>query len=304
MRRIRERLRTEMRSLRGTNAQAVIRKLNPIIRGWAAYYRTQVSSEAFDALDNYLWRLTCKWARYSHPNKPKPGSSPGTTAGSTSPGRTGGCSATATSGAYLHKFAWTRILRHQMVTARSVPRRPRPGRVLGQATAQGTAPADRQDQPAAHQSPGRSLPDLRRSCCCPPMTGHRTHASGNTGWPPPARRSQGRHAGRTARRTRPNPVSYTPTCRNTAARPGTSATPTSHQGLLEPDAVKPARPVLRGAGHSNAPGPTRHSRKRSIVIRDTTRLPDPREATMLRLGSTRGAERRLAVPPVTIQHVR
>ncbi|MFZ0971669.1 MAG: group II intron maturase-specific domain-containing protein, partial [Solirubrobacteraceae bacterium] len=38
-RRIRERLRDELRSLRGTNAQAVIKRLNPIIRGWAAYYR-------------------------------------------------------------------------------------------------------------------------------------------------------------------------------------------------------------------------------------------------------------------------
>ncbi len=36
-RRIRERLRTEMRSLRGTNARVVIKRLNPIIRGWAAY---------------------------------------------------------------------------------------------------------------------------------------------------------------------------------------------------------------------------------------------------------------------------
>ena len=36
-RRIRERLRTELRSLRGTNAHAVIKRLNPIIRGWAAY---------------------------------------------------------------------------------------------------------------------------------------------------------------------------------------------------------------------------------------------------------------------------
>src|SRR5438067_5946385 len=70
--RIRERLRTELRSLRGSNAQAVIKRLNPIIRGWANYYRTQVSSEAFNALDAYLWRLTWKWANYSHPNKPKP----------------------------------------------------------------------------------------------------------------------------------------------------------------------------------------------------------------------------------------
>jgi RNA-directed DNA polymerase len=60
VRRIRERLRTELRSLRGTNAPTVIKKLNPIIRGWAAYYRTQVSSEVFGALDNYLWQLTFK----------------------------------------------------------------------------------------------------------------------------------------------------------------------------------------------------------------------------------------------------
>jgi len=33
VRRIRERLRTEMRSLRGASAQAVIARLNPIVRG-------------------------------------------------------------------------------------------------------------------------------------------------------------------------------------------------------------------------------------------------------------------------------
>jgi RNA-directed DNA polymerase len=36
--RIRERLRTEMHALRGSNAKAVITALNPIVKGWAAYY--------------------------------------------------------------------------------------------------------------------------------------------------------------------------------------------------------------------------------------------------------------------------
>jgi RNA-directed DNA polymerase len=36
VRRIRERLRSEMRVLRGANAPAVLIQLNPIIRGWAA----------------------------------------------------------------------------------------------------------------------------------------------------------------------------------------------------------------------------------------------------------------------------
>jgi RNA-directed DNA polymerase len=58
MRRIRTRLSTEMRSLRGANASAVLQRLNPIIKGWSAYYRGAVSSEAFHALDGHMWRLT------------------------------------------------------------------------------------------------------------------------------------------------------------------------------------------------------------------------------------------------------
>ena len=95
VRRIRERLRTEIWSLRGANAQAVIARLNPIIRGWSAYYRTVVSSHTFTALDHYLWKLTYKWARHSHPNKPPGGSPTATSASSASPGRTSGYSATA-----------------------------------------------------------------------------------------------------------------------------------------------------------------------------------------------------------------
>src|ERR1035437_155218 len=60
-----------MRALRGANAALVLIRLNPIIRGWAAYYRTVVSSEAFSALDRYLWPLTYKWAKFGHPNKSK-----------------------------------------------------------------------------------------------------------------------------------------------------------------------------------------------------------------------------------------
>jgi RNA-directed DNA polymerase len=70
MQRIRERSRTEMRVLRGTNAAAVLQRLNPIIRGWAAYYRTVVSKHAFTTLVAYVWWLAFKWAVRSHRNKP------------------------------------------------------------------------------------------------------------------------------------------------------------------------------------------------------------------------------------------
>ena len=51
LRRIRKRLTVEVRALRGANALAVIAALNPIIRGWAAYYRNVVSSRAFAQLE-------------------------------------------------------------------------------------------------------------------------------------------------------------------------------------------------------------------------------------------------------------
>ncbi len=68
--RLRERLAAETRTLRGGNAMAIIARLNPVIRGWTAYYRPVVSSEIFSALDSYTWSLLYKWARWRHPNKP------------------------------------------------------------------------------------------------------------------------------------------------------------------------------------------------------------------------------------------
>jgi hypothetical protein len=47
-----------MKALRGANTMAVLKQLNPIVRGWSAYYRTVVSSQVFSRLDNYMWTLT------------------------------------------------------------------------------------------------------------------------------------------------------------------------------------------------------------------------------------------------------
>jgi Group II intron, maturase-specific domain len=64
--RIRSRLAAEVKALHGANAEAVITTLNPVIRGWAAYYRTVVSKEIFNDLDHYMWVLTYRWARRAH----------------------------------------------------------------------------------------------------------------------------------------------------------------------------------------------------------------------------------------------
>jgi RNA-directed DNA polymerase len=121
VRRIRERLRTEMRALLGGNAAAVMRTLTPIIRGWAAYYRTQVSSEVFSALDDYMWKLLCKWVKRTHPKKSRWWRMDRYFGRFNRSRNDRWVFGDKDSGAYLPKFAWTKIVRHVMVTGSASP---------------------------------------------------------------------------------------------------------------------------------------------------------------------------------------
>jgi RNA-directed DNA polymerase len=121
VRRLRERLAAEMRTLRGGNAMAVIARLNPIIRGWAAYYRGVVSSRLFRWLDSYLWKLLYKWARWRHSNKPKRWVV-GRYFGKFNKFRNDHwVFGDRDTGAYLVKFSWTAIERHVPVKGAASP---------------------------------------------------------------------------------------------------------------------------------------------------------------------------------------
>jgi RNA-directed DNA polymerase len=121
IRRLRERLAAEMRMLRGGHAMAVIATLNPIIRGWAAYYRGVVSSKVFRTLDDYMWVLTYKWATWRHHNKPKYWIV-GRYFGKFNKFRNDRwVFGDRASGACLVKFSWTAIERHVPVKGRASP---------------------------------------------------------------------------------------------------------------------------------------------------------------------------------------
>ena len=65
----REKLRATFKRLHGSNARCLIKVLNPILRGWASYYRNAVSSEVFQHLEYYVfWKLR-RWISKTHPNK-------------------------------------------------------------------------------------------------------------------------------------------------------------------------------------------------------------------------------------------
>jgi RNA-directed DNA polymerase len=66
---IRSRLRDEWRGPKGHNVNQVLQRLNPIIRGWTAYFRIGVSKHAFGRLDAFMFRCCVRYVRHCHPNK-------------------------------------------------------------------------------------------------------------------------------------------------------------------------------------------------------------------------------------------
>jgi RNA-directed DNA polymerase len=112
IKRFRERLSAEMKALRGANASAVIRRLNPIIRGWSTYYRSVVSSRTFVGLDHHMWHLTYRWARHTHPNKSRGWVATRYFDRFNRARRDRWVYGDRVTGAYLTKFSWTKIVRH------------------------------------------------------------------------------------------------------------------------------------------------------------------------------------------------
>ena len=134
-------------------------------------------------------------------------------------------------------------------SSRGVPGRPRACRLLGLASAQ----RDR----CRSTRPPRSSAMLRMvavrsavASCSPSRAGHRTRASGRHGWPPAPPSSRPRRDPGTPEKAEPH-LTHAECRRDLGPELRDAYEP---QGLLEPDAVKAARPVLRGARHSNVPG--------------------------------------------------
>jgi RNA-directed DNA polymerase len=121
VKKLRKRLAAEMKALRGANAEAVINRLNPIIRGWSAYYRGAVSARVFDGLDHYLWHLTYRWARHSHPNKSKSWVVNRYFDKFNKARQDRWVFGDRATGTYLTKFSWTQIVRHVLVKGGASP---------------------------------------------------------------------------------------------------------------------------------------------------------------------------------------
>jgi RNA-directed DNA polymerase len=123
---IRKRLRDEMLQLNGQNATTVVRRLNPIIRGWANYFRTQSAAKTFHNLDHFMFKRECQFVRRLHPKKSRSWRQH-QYFGKRNPYRkdVNVFGHIDEPDIYLVKFSWTKIRRHMMVIGTHSPDDPR-----------------------------------------------------------------------------------------------------------------------------------------------------------------------------------
>jgi RNA-directed DNA polymerase len=259
VRRHRQRLATEMRRLRGSNARAVTATFNPVIKGWTAYHRSMYCQREFSRLSNYMWKLTYKWARISHQNK-----SPGWVAsryfGKFCPSRNDKwVFGDRETGIYLLKHTWTRARPHVLVKGRASPDDP---------DLTGYWEYRRRKHGTPLDSATMNLLSRQHGRC--PLCGDRLLDTGHL----PASPEEWEHWWLGVTR---HSIQRAPSTPGTSQQPGTQRTilslihdfcyrsavrggagaqhlyPQRPSGLPEPDAGKLASPVPRGPGRSNAP---------------------------------------------------
>jgi RNA-directed DNA polymerase len=117
----RKELRDLWLELKGHDVQTVCFRLNPIIQGWANYFRTVVSSQTFVTMDHWMFHRQVRYANHRHPRK--------TSAwrrqkywGRLNPDREDyWVFGDKHTGHYLLKFSWFTIERHTLVRGRASP---------------------------------------------------------------------------------------------------------------------------------------------------------------------------------------
>jgi RNA-directed DNA polymerase len=68
---LRDKIRKLMQSANGLSQEALLRQLNPLLRGWANYYRNGAAKRTFTKVDYYVYRKIRRWINRRHPEKSK-----------------------------------------------------------------------------------------------------------------------------------------------------------------------------------------------------------------------------------------
>ena len=68
---LRDKIQRLIHAALGLTQEALLRQLNPLLRGWANYYRNGAAKRTFDKLEYYVHHKLWRWATRHHPHKPQ-----------------------------------------------------------------------------------------------------------------------------------------------------------------------------------------------------------------------------------------
>jgi RNA-directed DNA polymerase len=66
---LRQKIRQRVQSALGLTQEALLHQLNPLLRGWANYYRNGAAKQTFSKVDYYVGDTLWRWATRRHPDK-------------------------------------------------------------------------------------------------------------------------------------------------------------------------------------------------------------------------------------------
>jgi RNA-directed DNA polymerase len=66
---LRKKISQLMQAAVGLSQEALLRQLNPLLCGWAYYYRNAVATRTFQKMDRYVWKKLWRWISRRHPHK-------------------------------------------------------------------------------------------------------------------------------------------------------------------------------------------------------------------------------------------
>jgi RNA-directed DNA polymerase len=117
----RDHLKEAWTALKGQNVPAILRKLNPMIRGWANYHRTGTAKETFRTLDHWMYQRAKRFVKRSHPTKSKEWRHTKYWGKLNLDRNDHWVFGDKHTGAHLLKFSWFPIERHTLVKGRASP---------------------------------------------------------------------------------------------------------------------------------------------------------------------------------------